>query len=68
MNIITLLAVFAMGIVVSMDGIYSWILYATADSYRGDKQTFARDHFVRLIRILIGIALVIIAGVEILND
>ena len=63
MNPITLASIFAMGIIIVMDGIYSWILYATATSYRGDKQSFKKDHFVRLIRICIGIALMIISGI-----
>jgi len=41
------------------DGIYSWVLYKNADSYNGKHQTFVRDHWVRLVRIIL--ALVVIA-------
>jgi len=42
------------------DGIYSWTLYLNAPSYEGSpKQTFLKDHWVRLARILCGIALIV---------
>jgi hypothetical protein len=48
------------------DGILSWTLYLNAPSYEGSpKQTFLRDHWVRLVRILGGIALMAIGGIEI---
>ena len=35
------------------DGVYSWTLYLNAPSYEGSKrQTFLRDHWVRLTRII----------------
>ena len=41
------------------DGIYSWTLYANAPSYQGNaKQTFFVDHWVRLVRIILGVALI----------
>ena len=47
------------------DGILSWTLYINAPSYEGSKkQNFKRDHWVRLVRILCGIALVIIGGLS----
>ena len=43
------------------DGIYSWTLYLNAPSYEGSKrQTFLRDHWVRLIRIIASTAVIII--------
>lgn len=42
------------------DGIYSWVIYLNADNYHGKKQTFLRDHWVRLIRIILGILIIII--------
>lgn len=40
------------------DGILSWTLYANAKSYGDDeRQTFLRDHWIRLVRIILGIAL-----------
>jgi len=45
------------------DGIYSITLYLNAPSYEGsEKQTFRKDHWVRAIRILLGL-IVIWAGV-----
>ena len=42
------------------DGILSWTLYLNAPSYEGSKkQTFFRDHWIRLVRILCGIALIV---------
>jgi len=38
------------------DGVYSWSLYVNAPSYDGTKkQTFFHDHWVRLLRIVLGI-------------
>lgn len=46
------------GMWIFSDGILSWTLYANAKSYGdGDKQTFKRDHWVRLVRIICGILL-----------
>ena len=48
------------GVWILSDAIYSWVLYANAPSYQGSKrQTFLRDHWVRLVRGLMGLALVI---------
>lgn len=45
------------------DGILSWTLYQNAPSYEGSsKQTFLRDHWVRLVRILLGIAIMVIGS------
>jgi len=46
------------------DGIYSWILYHNAEAYNGKKQTFWRDHWIRLIRIVCAIV-IIVMGVTI---
>lgn len=52
------------GIWMFTDGMYSWSLYLNAPSYEGSpKQTFRRDHWVRLIRMILGTALVIIGAV-----
>jgi hypothetical protein len=45
------------------DAIYSWILYATSQSWRGDKQNFARDHWVRLVRGVLAIGIVIVGAI-----
>ncbi len=40
------------------DAIYSILLYLTAEGYSGKKQTWARDHWVRVVRGVIGLALI----------
>jgi len=41
------------------DGILSWTLYLNAPSYQGSsRQTFLRDHWVRLVRIICGASLI----------
>ena len=53
------------GMWVLSDGILSWTLYLNAPSYEGStKQTFLRDHWIRLLRILCGIGLMVIGGVS----
>lgn len=43
------------GMWIISDGILSWTLYLNAPSYEGTKrQTFCRDHWVRLVRIICG--------------
>ena len=54
-------AIGLIGMWVFSDGILSWTLYLNAPSYEGSKkQTFLRDHWIRLIRIFCGIALIVI--------
>lgn len=53
-----------LGTWVVSDGILSWTLYLNAPSYEGSiKQTFCRDHWVRLCRIIAGIAIIWIGAV-----
>lgn len=53
-----------LGMWVFLDGVFSWTLYLHSPSYDGvTKQTFKRDHWVRLVRCICGIALVIIGGI-----
>lgn len=50
----------AIGCWIVSDAIYSYTLYVNAPSYDGSpKQTFFRDHWVRLVRGIAGIALMI---------
>ncbi len=57
-------AIGLIGMWVLSDGILSWTLYLNAPSYEGSKrQTFLRDHWVRLVRIICGIALMVIGGI-----
>jgi len=45
------------------DAIYSWSLYLNAPSYEGSpKQTFKKDHWVRLLRGILSVILIIIGG------
>lgn len=57
-------AIGLMGMWLFSDGIYSWVLYHNAQCYNGGQQTFWRDHWIRLIRILIGVVLMVIGGVN----
>lgn len=51
------------GMWIFSDGILSWTLYLNAPSYEGSKkQTFRRDHWVRLVRMALGITLMIFGG------
>lgn len=52
-----------MGMWFFSDGLLSWTLYLNAPSYEGSpKQTFWRDHWVRAVRIILAIALMVIGG------
>ena len=51
------------GVWIISDGILSWTLYANAPDHRGNKrQTFKKDHWVRLVRIILGVVLVVIGS------
>ena len=57
-------AIGLIGMWIFSDGILSWTLYLNAPSYEGSKkQTFLRDHWIRLIRIICGIALMVLGGI-----
>jgi negative regulator of sigma E activity len=46
------------------DGLYSIALYLHAPSFReGEKQSWKKDHAIRLVRVLAGIALMVLGGV-----
>lgn len=48
-----------LGMWVISDGILSWTLYLNAPSYEGSvKQTFWRDHWIRLTRIICGVIII----------
>ena len=44
------------------DGVVSITLYLNAPDYQGSRQTWRKDHWVRLVRIVCGTALIVIAG------
>lgn len=47
------------------DAIYSYSIYLQAPGYQGQpKQTWKKDHWVRLVRFLCGVALIIIGGLD----
>jgi len=47
------------GVWLLSDGIYSWVLYYHADSYNGKHQTFWKDHWVRLVRIICAVVIIV---------
>ena len=47
------------GMWIFSDAIYSYVLYAHSQSWRGDRQTWVRDHWVRAVRGVCGIALIV---------
>ncbi len=47
------------GTVIFMDGLYSIILYLGKPSWRGGKaQTFKKDHWVRVVRMLLALVVI----------
>jgi hypothetical protein len=46
------------------DAVYSWVLYAHTQSWRGDKQNFAKDHWVRLVRAILAIGIIVVGCVS----
>jgi len=56
-------AIGLIGMWIFSDGILSWTLYLNAPSYEGSKkQTFKKDHWVRLVRILLGVTLMVLGA------
>ena len=54
------------GMWVASDAILSYTLYINAPSYDGTpKQTWAKDHWVRAVRLLCGIILMVIGGINV---
>ena len=48
------------GMWIVSDAILSWTLYFNAPSYEGSKrQTFRKDHWVRLVRLICGVVIII---------
>mgnify|MGYP001612036219 CR=1 FL=1 len=51
------------GMWIFSDGLYSIALYMNAPSFReGEKQSWKKDHAIRLIRIILGIVLIIMGA------
>jgi len=46
------------------DSIFSYTLYAHSQSWRGDRQTWLRDHWIRAVRAGIAIALIVMGWSE----
>lgn len=57
-------ALVAIGVWLLSDGIYSWILYHNAKSYDGEHQCFWKDHWIRLLRIILSISVITIGAVQ----
>lgn len=51
-----------LGVWIFSDAIYSYTLYMGSQSWRGDRQTWAKDHWVRAVRGVIGIALIVMGA------
>lgn len=41
------------------DAIYSYVLYAHSQSWRGDKQTWLKDHWVRVVRLGLAVGIIL---------
>ena len=57
-------AVGLIGMWIVSDGLYSWSLYRRSKSYSGDPQDFLHDHWVRLVRIICGVALIVLGVIR----
>lgn len=53
------------GLWIFSDGVYSLMLYLSAPGHSGVKQTWRRDHWVRVVRGLLGLILIVIGGANI---
>jgi hypothetical protein len=45
------------------DAIYSYVLYAHSQSWRGERQSWAKDHWVRLLRAILAIGIIAVGCV-----
>ena len=45
------------------DAIYSYVLYRYSQSWRGDRQSWAKDHWVRAVRLVLAVGIVIVGAV-----
>ena len=45
------------------DSIYSYVLYQHSQSWRGDRQSWAKDHWVRLVRLILSIGIIVAGGI-----
>ena len=48
------------GVWLLSDSIYSWVLYAHSQSWRGKRQDFWHDNWIRLIRGVLSIGIIIV--------
>ena len=56
-------ALVGIGVWLISDGIYSWMLYAHSQAWRGERQNFLCDHWVRLLRIILGSVIVVLGTI-----
>ena len=42
------------------DGLYSILLYLNAPAYHGKKQTWRKDHWIRVCRMTLGVILIVL--------
>ena len=52
------------GVWLLSDGIYSWVLYHHAPDYKGGRQTFLKDHWIRLVRIACAIGIIVVGAIN----
>lgn len=53
-----------MGMWLFCDAVFSISIYLNKAGYHGEKQTWRRDHWIRIIRALCGVALIVIGGLS----
>ncbi len=51
-----------LGVWLISDAIFSYTLYVGSQSWRGTKQTWAKDHWVRLVRLICGVIIIIVGA------
>ena len=61
---------YLMGIIgawIFSDGLYSIFLYLNKPAYHGRKQTWKRDHWIRVVRMGLGLILIVFGLMEVLK-
>ena len=51
------------GVWLLSDAIYSYTLYAHSQSWRGERQSWAKDHWIRGVRAMCAVIIVIIGAI-----
>ena len=48
------------GVWILSDAVYSYVLYRNSQSWRGEKQSWAKDHYIRAIRAVLAVLIIVI--------